>query len=234
MSMPNSGMTDAERIIELQTQVARLSERTHAQNNAQHGQQALVEVLRDIKAGQTAAVQSAAVQAVQAAQVAAAAQPVRKEDIPAWTKWLMVCGTLLAIMGTIGGAIWAVSGTSSTVAANLAALNSWKIEQTTANLPARMQNLETSVDTARRLRDQQQQSTSDRMRALEISDQAGAERLNSVLQQLATITAQLQAQASRIEELLRRQDRLENRLGARPGANQPADQPTSFMLPLLY
>ncbi|MCT4574316.1 hypothetical protein N3930_46180, partial [Bacillus thuringiensis] len=74
------------------------------------------------------------------------------------------------------------------VIARLAAVEAWKIEQTTANVPARIQTLEAGIETARRIRDQQQQNVSDRMRALELADQAGAERINTVLQQLATIT----------------------------------------------
>lgn len=199
---------------EVRETMAALRERTHQQGNAQMGGQALVEAVRRIEA-------------------AAAAPAPRTQDIPAWTKWVAVCGTILTIGALVVGLIWSASATSSTVAANLATLNSWKIEQTTANLPARMQNLETGIDTARRIRDQQQQSANDRMRALELADQAGAERLNNVLQQLATIIAQLQAQAARVEELMRRQDRLESRLGARPGSAMPQDQPTSYT-PLVW
>ena len=215
--MPNYGLTPEERLLEVEKQLARVSERTHQQGNSNGRDQAIVDALRDLKA----------------AQAAASAAP-RQADLPPWAKWLAVIATILAIGGTIIGLIWSAASTNSTVTSNLAALNSWKIEQTTANLPARIQNLEAGFETARRIRDQQQQNASDRMRALELADQAGAERLNTVLQQLASITAQLQAQASRVEELLRRQDRLESRLGARSGAAPSMEQPSGLMVPLIW
>lgn len=212
--MPNSGMTLEERVIEAEKTLAALRERTHVQNNHNGRDQAIVDALRDIKAAQ-----------------ATTPQPARPADIPTWTKWVAVCGTIFTVAGAIFGVIWTVSSSGAVTTARISTLEAWKIEQTTANMPSRVQNLETGIETARRIRDQQQQSVTDRMRALELADQAGAERINAVLQQLATITAQLQAQASRIEELLRRQDRLENRLGARQGSAQQPDQPTSLVAP---
>ena len=65
--------------------------------------------------------------------------------------------------------------------------------------------MDTQISTATRIRDQQQQGTSDRLRALELSDQAGAQQINALAQSLAGLVA-------RMEEMLRRQERLENRL----------------------
>jgi septation ring formation regulator EzrA len=107
------------------------------------------------------------------------------------------------------------------------ALEAWKAE--TVAIPTRVQALETNADTSRRIRDQQQ-GTSDRLISLERADTDARDRLNAVLQSLATITAQLQAQAARTEELLRRRDRLENRLGARPGSGSMEEQPTSLRI----
>lgn len=157
-----------------------------------------------------------------------------KPDVPLWLK---IAGTALAALvaiAVLGGIYNSVVRQDAVTLARIAALEAWKIESATANIPMRMQTLEAGIETARRIRDQQQQGMTDRMRALEIADQAGSERLNTVLQQLASITAQLQAQAARTEELLRRQDRLENRLGARPGAAPPQDQPTSLLVPLVW
>src|SRR5690606_1358062 len=88
---------------------------------------------------------------------------------------------------------------------------------------------------AKRIRDQQQQGTSDRLVSLERADADARDRLNTVLQSLATITAQLQSQAARTEELLRRQDRLESRLGTRSGSAPTEEHPASNrIVPLVW
>jgi hypothetical protein len=137
------------------------------------------------------------------------------DPMPAWAKAVMGFGGLVVLLVTIGGFLVAYG----------------RSDQATV---ARITAIETAMETARRIRDQQQQAMLDRMRSLELSDQTGSERMQAVLQQLATITAQLQAQGSRVEELLRRQDRLENRLGARPGSGPLSEQPTTLTLPLRW
>lgn len=189
--------------------LAVLRDRSHAQANTQQQQ-----VARDYLAGKTATASAG--------------------DVPLWIKIGGAAVAMILGLVTLVSLYSATVRQDAVVVARLAAVEAWKIEQTTANLPSKVQNLETGFETARRIRDQQQQGVADRMRALELADQAGAERINTVLQQLATITAQLQAQASRVEELLRRQDRLENRLGARPGSAPPQEQPTSLTLPLTW
>ena len=61
------------------------------------------------------------------------------------------------------------------------------------------------------------------LRALELADQQGAERLQALAQTIAGILP-------RLEEILRRQERLESRLGARPGADD-AERPTFWRPP---
>jgi hypothetical protein len=69
-----------------------------------------------------------------------------------------------------------------------------------------------------RLRDQETQGVKDRLRGLEQSDQTGIEKLQVLQQAIAGILP-------RLEEILRRQERLESRLGsARPGGLD--DSPT--------
>jgi 5-methylcytosine-specific restriction protein A len=139
---------------------------------------------------------------------------------------LAVCGTVVTIGSLVVALIWNASSAGTAITSRVATLEVWKAEMVA--LPSRVQTLETGIETARRIRDQQQQGTSDRLISLERADSDARDRLQAVLQSLATITAQGQAQAARIEELIRRQDRLENRLGARQGATD--EQPTSLRI----
>lgn len=147
------------------------------------------------------------------AEVAVKADVKPSDPVPAWLKVVAAIGGVLVICITVFGIAIGYGRSDATVI-------------------ARIQAVETNVQTTARLRDQQQEGMRDRIRSLEQADQVGAERIGTVLQSLATITAQLQAQTVRMEEVLRRQDRLENRLGARPGAAQPPEQPTVYPRPL--
>ncbi|RVT95270.1 hypothetical protein EOD42_16940 [Rhodovarius crocodyli] len=143
--------------------------------------------------------------------VAAIAEVKGKVEAP-WSRFVAPVGTMIGTLILVGGLLIAYG-------------------RNDAALVARVIAVEQSVQTAGRLRDQQQEGMRDRLRALEQSDQVASERTNQMLQSLATITAQLQAQTVRLEEVLRRQDRLENRLGARPGSEAP-ERPTAFEAPL--
>ena len=211
--MPDSNLTEEERrrLRDLETGVAALRERTHAQNNGQQKDAALIAMFGKIE------------QRIEAVAAAAAPKP---SDTPLWLKVGGAALAAIVALAIIIGMIVAYGRSGAEVVARIAALEAWKVEN--ATVPSRLQNLETGIETARRIRDQQQQGTSDRLISLERADSDARDRLQAVLQSLATITAQGQAQAARIEELIRRQDRLENRLGARPGSDPMDEQPTSL------
>lgn len=213
--MTETNLTEEERkrFRELETGMAALRERTHSQNGKQQSDLAVVTMLAKM---------DARIEAVAAAN--AAAKP--SNDLPVWGKWIVASGTFLGFVLLVFGGFIAYGRSGAELVARVQAIETWKTEN--VSVPSRLQTLETNADTARRIRDQQQQGMNDRLVGLERSDVADRDRLNTVLQTLATITAQLQAQGSRVEELLRRQDRLENRLGTRGGSAVPQEQPTSF------
>ena len=144
-------------------------------------------------------------------------------DVPVWLKVLgAVTGVTLAGLGVVG-IVWNFA--IAPVNVRLAALEVAKTE-TAASLAAIVARLQASdakvvelftrVDTATTIRNQQQQAFTDRLRGLEMSDQAGAQQINALAQSLAGLVA-------RVEEMLRRQERLENRLSGslpRPGAEE--------------
>ena len=143
-------------------------------------------------------------------------------DVPVWLKVLgAVTGVTLAGLGVVG-IVWNFA--IAPVNVRLAALELAKTETATSlsALVSRLQasdakvvELFTQVNTATTIRNQQQQAMTDRLRGLELSDQSGAQQINALAQSLAGLVA-------RVEEMLRRQERLENRLSGtmpRPGAD---------------
>jgi len=84
-------------------------------------------------------------------------------------------------------------------------------------VPGQLLALSGRFEQATRNRDQQEQAMKDRLRGLELSDQSGAERLQALAQSIAGLLP-------RVDEILRRQERLESRLGsaARPGVLEDA------------
>jgi hypothetical protein len=190
---------------------------TGAIGDAAHVEQMMARILEHQQANRQQRDQAllTALGDIKAGIAAVSAAPKQPDPVPAWAK---VMGALLALvlsLATVGG-IFISYGRS---------------DQATI---ARITALETSMETARRIRDQQQQAMLDRIRQGELADAATSDRTNAIMQTLAGITAQLQAQAARVEELLRRQDRLENRLGARPGSGPLDEQPTTLTLPLRW
>lgn len=211
--MTDSHLSDEERkrLRDVEQGVAVVRDRTHQAKNEQASNAALAALLSSLSAKVDA--------------LANKPEPPKAADTPLWLKvagaGLAACVAAAILLGMV--VAWGRSGAELT--ARVQAIETWRTEN--ASVPARLQALETGTETARRIRDQQQQGISDRLVGLERSDVADRDRLNTVLQTLATITAQLQAQAARVEELLRRQDRLENRLGARGGSAEP-EQPTGL------
>ena len=153
-----------------------------------------------------------------------------KADVPVWMKIAGAAMAIIAPSAVVMGLMWTLA--IAPVVTRLAAQEARAAETTAAlvALSARAQasetklaQMETQLSTATRIRDQQQQGTSDRMRALELADQAGTQQLNTLAQNLAGLVA-------RMEEMLRRQERLENRLSS-PGTRQGADEAPAVYAP---
>lgn len=90
----------------------------------------------------------------------------------------------------------------------------------------RIQALETRTTTAASVRDQQLEGLRDRVTAMERADQAQLERANTIATTIAGILP-------RLEEILRRQERLETRLGSpmMPRNNHDDDAPVTWPVP---
>jgi prefoldin subunit 5 len=82
---------------------------------------------------------------------------------------------------------------------------------------------EATMANATRIRDQQMQGLQDQVRGLSTADQAGSERIAALANTIAGILP-------RLEEILRRQERLENRLSA-PLPRSNADEPSVAWVP---
>ena len=153
-----------------------------------------------------------------AAEVMASKVPIAQRLSPIQA----VASALIALV-TIGGFITAGVTTyatrqvdSSAMTAKMA-IQEGQIAQLLP-LGSRVAAIENRFEQATRLRDQETQGVKDRLRGLEQSDQTGIEKLQVLQQAIAGILP-------RLEEILRRQERLESRLGsARPGGLD--DSPT--------
>jgi hypothetical protein len=146
----------------------------------------------------------------------------------------------LKIVGALGGAVLTGCGVLAIiwniaigpVNTRLDALEKGDVAQGTAiaaqgtrlnAAEAKSAQLEASMATAGRIRDQQQQGMQDQIRALANADQSGAERMAALANTIAGILP-------RLEEILRRQERLESRLSA-PGTRQQNDEPSVAWVP---
>jgi predicted nucleic acid-binding Zn-ribbon protein len=151
--------------------------------------------------------------------------------VPVWLKIVGAIGGVVLTGFGILAIVWNVA--IGPVNVRLDALERSRTEGAAAMTAAatRLQNVEgkvvqveTSISTGSRIRDQQQQGMVDQIRSLNASDQAASERLATLANTIASILP-------RLEEILRRQERLENRLGARSGSAEPRDQPVVRTLP---
>jgi hypothetical protein len=90
----------------------------------------------------------------------------------------------------------------------------------------RLQAVETRQATTASVRDQQLEGLRDRVTAMERADQAQLERANAIATTIAGILP-------RLEEILRRQERLETRLGSpmAPRPNSDDDTPARWRIP---
>lgn len=149
-----------------------------------------------------------------AADIAAAKTPIAQRLSPVQA----VASALIALV-TIGGFVVAGLNTyasrqvdTSAMVARLTLLDTQMAQL--FPLTGRIAAMENRMEQATRLRDQETQGMKDRLRALEQSDQSGIEKLQVLQQAIAGILP-------RLEEILRRQERLESRLGnTRPGATE--------------
>lgn len=138
-------------------------------------------------------------------------------------------GAVVAVVFTVVGATYTLVNMYANRQVGSSALEA-RVEANTRELLTastampRLTALENRVNTVTTIRDQQQQMTADRLRALEQTDTVSAEKMNMLLNSLAGFTA-------RMEEMLRRQERLENRLsmpGLRPNRD---DEERPIILP---
>jgi hypothetical protein len=150
-------------------------------------------------------------------------------DVPVWLKIVGAVGGVVVAGLTVLGIVWNLAITP--VNARIDLQDRFRAETTAAltSLVNRLQaaeakqvQVETSLSTATTLRTQQQQGLSDRVRALELADQAGTERIAQLAQTIAGLLP-------RVEEILRRQERLENRLsGPLPRNGMDDETPAVF------
>lgn len=146
----------------------------------------------------------------------------RLADVPLWIKIAASVMGIAATAGALIGIIWSIA--IAPVNVRLQALETAKSEATASlaatlarqqAADAKVVELSTTLTTSSRIRDQQQQALTDRLRGLELSDQSSSQQVNALAQSLAGLVA-------RMEEMLRRQERLENRLSS-PGTRQGSD-----------
>jgi hypothetical protein len=178
--------------------------------------------------GQTAAQQIAA-----ALAPLLATKPAEKDYMPAWMK---VTGGFCALFisgAAVLGIVWNVAiGPVQTRldmvekadVAQLATITS--LNTRAASSENKIAQVETTISTAGRIRDQQAQGMADQVRSLLQSDQEAAKRLEQQSNIIASILP-------RLEEILRRQERLENRLGASRPQQQSDEAPAAFFWPRL-
>jgi hypothetical protein len=197
----------AEEIHEIKEGVQRIREVNHQERNRQVLEEAAERILaRKLEAG-------------------------KAKDVPLWLKATGVGAGAVVSIAVIVGLIWNFA--ISPVVLRLEALERSRTENTSALITAaaRIQaveakalQIETKLDTATTVRNQQQQAMADRMRMLEQSDANGAERLAQLAQTIASILP-------RLEEILRRQERLENRLSAPMQRNGADDETPAVWAP---
>lgn len=147
-------------------------------------------------------------------------------DVPVWLKIVGAVGGVVVSSAIIIGIVWNLA--ISPVTARLEILERARTDAATGltSLVTRMQTqesktqqIETSMSTATRIRDQQQQGMLDQIRQLAASDQNSAERLSNLANTIASILP-------RLEEILRRQERLESRLSM-PLPRSQNDEPVT-------
>jgi len=153
-----------------------------------------------------------------------------EKDVPAWIKVTGAICALFISIATALGIVWGVA--IGPVQTRLDVLEKGGVAQlaTITAMGTRMAaaenklaQLETTITTAGRIRDQQQQGIADQVRGLSQADQQATERLATLSNTIASILP-------RLEEILRRQERLENRLGTQRSLPNSDDTPAVFWL----
>lgn len=213
---PNVVPVPADTLAEIKDGIGKVREASHAALDREQIKLAIADAVRREMVQQPAGAQGAG---------------SKLADVPVWLK---VLGAITA--ATLGGfGILAIVWNFAIAPVNvrLAGLEVAKteggaligrIETRQREADAKVAELTTQMNTATRIRDQQQQGTVDRIRGLELSDQTGSQQINALAQSLAGLVA-------RMEEMLRRQERLENRLSS-PGPRQGMDEAPAVFAPL--
>lgn len=145
------------------------------------------------------------------------------KDVPVWLKIVGAFGGAVLTGLGILGIVWQVAIGPVNTRLDLLERQSTAAAAAQTVAAARLQALEskasqfeTTMANATRIRDQQMQGLQDQVRGLSTADQAGSERIAALANTIASILP-------RLEEILRRQERLETRLSA-PGTRQQNDE----------
>ncbi|MFH5927159.1 hypothetical protein [Roseomonas xinghualingensis] len=149
-------------------------------------------------------------------------------DVPVWLKIAGALTAFTAATAAILGIVWnaAISPTQTRI--DVLERTRTEISASLVAMTTRMQTLEarqvqtdTQMATATRIRDQQIQALQDQNRVLSQADQAGTERIAQLAQTIAGLLP-------RVEEILRRQERLESRLSLPMPRNGMDDETPAF------
>jgi len=212
--MPDSQRTYTAEEVEEIRQAARRDQKTHDVNNQVQGQTAAQAI------------------AAALAPLLAASKPAEKDYMPAWMK---VTGGFCALFisgAAVLGIVWNVAIGPVQTRLDMVEKNDVAQLATITSLSNRLSaaenkvaQMETTITTAGRIRDQQQQGIADQVRGLSQADQQATERLAQLSNTIASILP-------RLEEILRRQERLENRLGATRPQPQSDEAPARFWWPV--
>lgn len=210
--MPDSQRTYTAEEVEEIRQAAKREQKVHDVNNQVQGQ-------------------SAAQQIAAALAPMLAAKPAEKPDVPLWIKSVGAIMALILSGSAVLALAWGVGIGPVQTRLDLLEKNDVAQLATITSLSARlsaaenkMAQVETTISTAGRIRDQQAQGVADQVRSLLQSDQEAAKRLEQQSNIIASILP-------RLEEILRRQERLENRLGASRPQQQSDEAPARFWWP---
>jgi hypothetical protein len=157
-------------------------------------------------------------------------KPESKSDVPVGLKIIGALGAAVLTGLGILGIVWQVA--IGPVNTRLDLLERQRTETAAAltlattrfqALETKAAQFETVMANATRVRDQQLQGLQDQVRGLSNADQAGAERISALANTIAGILP-------RLEEILRRQERLETRLSS-PGSRSQSDEPSVAWVP---
>ncbi|MFH5946111.1 hypothetical protein, partial [Roseomonas xinghualingensis] len=144
--------------------------------------------------------------------VPVAAAAVSPPLLPRWASMVLTIGGGVVTLSAAAAAILAVFNAYAGYqvqgrenAARIVALEAWRTQIAAANLPAEVREMKQSNDTARRIRDQQQQAMQDQLAQLRQSDSAAQQQTQTLIQS----NVQLQ---TRMEDIIRQLSEIKSQL----------------------